>query len=118
MEIWKTKIKNFLSVVLVVPVLLFAKAVCAAPIIDVPTGGVLPDLEPEGVFNALISKGLLILGGVATIMIIYGGYLILFGGENKDNYEKGKKVVMYTVIGIIVIALAATVVRFALEVIQ
>ena len=122
--------KVLLTTVLAVPVLLVAKAVCAFDVItgleepivtggtDIPTGGgVLPVLEPVDVFNSLIVKGLLLLGGIATIMIVYGGYLILFGGENEDNYKKGKKIVTYAVVGIIVIALAASIVKFALEVI-
>ena len=122
--------KVLLTTVLAVPILLVAKVVCAFDVItgledpvftggtDIPTGGgVLPVLEPVDVFNSLIVKGLLLLGGIATIMIIYGGYLILFGGENEDNYKKGKKIVTYAVVGIIVIALAASIVKFALEVI-
>jgi len=113
----KTKIKVFVSTVLAVPTLLVAKAVCAVPIIDVPDGGVLPVVEPAGVFDALIVKGLLVLGGVATLIIIYGGYVILTHGDKETEVKKGKAIITYAVVGIIVIALAASIVKFALEII-
>ncbi len=119
MKVWKIKTKVFLSTVLTVPTLLFAKAVCAtSAIVDAPTGGVLPVLEPEKVFEGLIFNSILILGGVATLVIIYGGYWILTHGDNNTEIEKGKKIITYAVVGIIVIALAATIVKFALEVIK
>jgi len=113
------RLKNLSSVVLAVPVLLCAKAVCAAPmIVDVPDGGVLPDVSPEGVFNALIFNAVLVLGGIATLMVIYGGYIILMHGDNETEVKKGKTIITYAVVGIIVIALAASIVKFALEVIN
>jgi len=130
MEIWKTKIKVILSTILAIPVLLCAKAVCAFDIItgindpivaggmDVPTGGVLPVVGPADVFNALIIKAVLILGGIATLMVIYGGYWILTHGDNETEVKKGKTIITYAVVGIIVIALAASIVKFALEVIN
>ena len=72
--------------------------------------------DPSEVVKGLISKSLLILGGIATLMIVYGGFLLLFGGQNEDNIKKGRKIITYAIIGVIVIALAATIVRFALEI--
>ncbi|TRZ77456.1 hypothetical protein D4R87_02730 [bacterium] len=127
---WKTKIKVILSTVLAVPMLMFTKAVCASDVItgiddpivsggvDVPTGGVLPVVGPADVFNALIIKGILVLGGIATLMVIYGGYIILMHGDNETEVKKGKTIITYAVVGIIVIALAASIVKFALDVIN
>lgn len=43
---------------------------------------------------------------VAPLMIIYGGFLFVTGGGNPDQITKGRKVLMWTVVGLIVIILS------------
>ncbi len=46
------------------------------------------------------------LGFVAVIMVIYGGVLYVTSAGNEENATKGKTVIMYAVIGIIIIAIS------------
>jgi len=49
---------------------------------------------------------LLFLGLLATIMVIYGGFLYVTAGGDDAGAEKGKKILMYAAIGIIVILIS------------
>jgi len=109
------KIKGILTAISAFCMLVVAKTSLA--IESTVGGGGLTATDTEVVVNSLINKALLILGGVATLVVIYGGFLVLFGGQDEANIKKGKTMITYAVIGIIVIALAATIVKFALGVI-
>jgi len=109
------KIKTFLTAVSAFCMLAVAKTSLA---IDSTVGaGGLTEHSTTEVVNSLIKNALLILGGIATLVIIYGGFLVLFGGQDEANIKKGKTMITYAVVGIIVIALAAAIVSFALGVI-
>lgn len=56
----------------------------------------------KDVLNLLLT----IAAGVAIIMIIYGAFMYLTAYGNEEQAEKGKKTILWTVIGIIVIILA------------
>ncbi|HXF44109.1 MAG TPA: pilin [Candidatus Paceibacterota bacterium] len=43
---------------------------------------------------------------LASLMIIFGAYQMLFAGGSPEKFETGKKTILYTVIGFIIIALA------------
>jgi glucose uptake protein GlcU len=45
--------------------------------------------------------GLGIIGGVAVLYIIYGGYIILSSQGNPQNLNKGKSYIMYAIIGLL-----------------
>ena len=59
----------------------------------------------EGVQN-VISSFLGLVALIAVIMAIYGGFLILTGGANEENVAKGRKTLLYAIVGIIVIFLS------------
>lgn len=50
---------------------------------------------------------------VAAIMLVYGAYLYVTAGANEDHAKKGKTVVVYAIIGIIVGALVYAIVNVA-----
>ncbi len=43
------------------------------------------------------------LGLIAVVMIIYGGFLYISAAGKEDKVEQGKKIIMYSVIGILII---------------
>ncbi|TRZ77457.1 hypothetical protein D4R87_02735 [bacterium] len=69
----------------------------------------------ESVFTTIIKQALLVLGGIATLMIIYGGFLIIFSEGDEAKQKTGKKLITYAVVGVIVIALAASIVSVAMN---
>ncbi len=59
----------------------------------------------------IINYILFFLGLVATIMIIYGGFLYVTSGGDDAGAEKGKKILMYAAIGLIVVLISYAVVN-------
>lgn len=55
------------------------------------------------------------LGIVAVIMVIYGGILYVTAAGNQENIDKGKKIIMYAVVGIVIILLAFALVNTLLS---
>lgn len=55
------------------------------------------------------------LGIVAVIMVIYGGVLYVTAAGNQESIDKGKKIIMYAVIGIVIILLAFALVNTLLS---
>lgn len=51
-----------------------------------------------------------IAAGLAIIMIIWGAYQYLTAYGNEERAEQGKKIILWTVIGIVVIILASLIV--------
>ena len=72
--------------------------------------GRLAEAAPGGSFRDLLLTFLNFflgfLGLVAVIMIIYGGVLYVTAAGNQENIDKGKKIIMYAVVGIVIILLA------------
>lgn len=53
-------------------------------------------------------------GGLALLMFVYGGFLMLSSGGNQDKVAKGKSVLTAAVIGIFIILLAGYLIRYGL----
>ena len=54
------------------------------------------------------------LGLLAVIMIIYGGILYVSAAGNQDSIDKGKKIIMYAIIGLVIILLSFAIVNTVL----
>ncbi len=52
---------------------------------------------------------------IAVIYGIYGGFLILTAAGDEERVKKGKTTLIHAVLGIIVIFLASTVIRFVID---
>ncbi|MBI5467400.1 MAG: hypothetical protein HY975_04290 [Candidatus Kerfeldbacteria bacterium] len=51
---------------------------------------------------------------IATLMFVWGGYMMLTSGGNADQVKKAKETLAWASIGIIVILLSWTIIRFVL----
>lgn len=47
---------------------------------------------------------------IASLVIIYAGFLMLTSGGNAEQFEKGKKTIAYAVAGLVVLAISRAVV--------
>jgi len=56
----------------------------------------------QGILKFLVAAG----APVATLMVIIGAYQMLFAGGSPEKFETGKKTILYTVIGYIILLLA------------
>lgn len=55
------------------------------------------------------------LGLLAVLMVIYGGFLYMTAGGDDSKVENGKKIIMYSVVGIIIILIAFALVNTVLS---
>jgi len=62
--------------------------------------GCIPN-DPVGFVAKFYGIGLGLIGGVAVLFIIYGGYVILSSQGNPQNLNRGKSYIMYAIIGLL-----------------
>jgi len=85
--------------------LLWATPVAAVTLVD-PLGGA----SIPGIIGRVISAALGLSGSAALLMFVYGGFLWLTSGGNKERVDKGKKTLIWAIIGIVVIFAAYVIV--------
>lgn len=57
----------------------------------------------------------IIVGAVAVIMIIYGGFRYITSGGDSGNVGNAKNTLIYAIVGLIIVALAQIIVQFVLS---
>jgi len=50
-----------------------------------------------------------LIAGLAVLFIVYGGFLYITSGGNKERIETAKKTLTYSVLGLILVALAGVI---------
>jgi hypothetical protein len=65
--------------------------------------------------RTIVNYFLFFLGIVATVMVIYGGFLYITSGGDESGAEKGKKILIYAAIGIIIILISFALVNTLLQ---
>lgn len=89
---------------------LFSAEPAAAQLIDVTDnpanigGATANEGSFRNILRTIINFILYFLGLIATIMVIYGGFLYITSGG--EDTEKAKKVLMYAAIGIVVVLIS------------
>ena len=69
--------------------------------VTLPSGDIATDFIPF-----FVNTGLSIAGTLAFIAFLYAGYLLIFMNDNDENVEKAKKILTYTAVGIVVMAIS------------
>lgn len=62
--------------------------------------GCIPN-DPAGFVSSFYSMGLGIIGAVAILFIIYGGYLLMTSGGNASQISKGRSYIIYAMSGLL-----------------
>lgn len=65
----------------------------------------------SSVIVTVINYGLMIAGVVAMLFIIVGGFFYLTSAGSEEQAEKGKKILINSILGLVVIIMAAAIVR-------
>ena len=86
---------------------------------DVSTGGVQKLQDPNNldlwnVLNTIINVALYIIGFVAVVMLILGGFQYTTSAGDASKVTKAKNTILYGIIGLIVAILAYAIVNFVL----
>jgi hypothetical protein len=69
----------------------------------------------NGLIADVINIFSLVVGVVAVIMIIVGGFRYITSGGNDSNVSGAKNTILYAIIGLVIVALAQFIVRFVLS---
>lgn len=82
-----------------------------------------PDAASQGDATERVNKAIrlvinifsFIVGVIAVIMIIVGGFKYITSGGESSNVGSAKNTILYAIIGLVVVALAQVVVKFVLQ---
>jgi|SRR3989338_3105474 len=69
----------------------------------------------QGTLNKIINVISIIVGVVAVIMIIFGGFKYITSGGTAEKVTGAKNTILYGLIGLIIVALAQLIVKFVLN---
>lgn len=76
-----------------------------------PSGGISGSKSLEDLMIRVIRLLLYLVGSIAVIFCMWGGYVYVTAGGNEENAEKGKKTLINAIIGICVVVLAFVIVN-------
>jgi hypothetical protein len=65
-----------------------------------------------GFVSYLLSWGMGIAGGIAFIMIVYSGYLIISSGGNPQKLQAGKELLTAAISGLLLLVFGAFILEF------
>lgn len=68
--------------------------------------------------NQAVNLFSFIVGAIAVIMIIYGGFRYITSGGDSGSVGTAKNTLIYAIVGLIIVALAQIIVRFVLSTTQ
>jgi amino acid transporter len=80
--------------------------------LDNPLSGI---ESPQALVGQVINSIFGIVGSLALVMFIYGGFLWLTSAGSAEQVKKGKDIFIWAVIGLVVIFSAYSLVRFVIQ---
>jgi hypothetical protein len=83
----------------------------AARGIDMPT----TLIGDGGIFTTFVNLLLFLVGAIAVVMIIYGGFRYVISGGDSGAVTTAKNTILYAIIGLVVAALAYAIIDFVLN---
>ena len=107
----KHKITKFTAPALAWALALPAMAQTVAPTITPETTFTKDDLVDT--LETIANWALGLIAIIAVILIIWGGFLYITASGNQEQLDKGKSVVIYGLIGVLIAILAFAIVSFA-----
>src|SRR5262245_39277951 len=82
---------------------------CTTPDLGTGTGKI------QGIVTTIVNIFSVIVGIVAVIMIIWGGFKYITSGGDSGNITSAKNTIIYAIIGLVIVALAQFIVQFVLD---
>jgi len=59
--------------------------------------------DPTALVNTIFRFALGIAGGVAFLLIVYGGFKLAFSGGNPENIQSGREVITSAIVGLLIV---------------
>ena len=112
----------FSFLILVVPIVLAAAQTNPEPSIPPTNTGTVSLTNPLGTDNPsiptllgkIINNVLGVIGSLALVMFIYGGATWMLSAGNQEQVTKGKNILIWAALGLVIIFTAYALVRFVL----
>jgi hypothetical protein len=79
------------------------------------TAGTSGSTDLSGIASKIVNIFSIIVGIVAVLMIIYGGFKYITSGGDSGNVSGAKNTLIYAIIGLIIVALAQIIVHFVIN---
>jgi len=79
-----------------------------------PLGTDAASKSPQVLLGRVINSVLGIIGSLALVMFIYGGATWMLSGGNQEKVTKGKQILIWATLGLVIIFTAYALVRFVL----
>jgi len=102
----KKIIYTIATVILLFPVFVFAANGCPEGVEEDSiclTNPIQSTHDLREIFGLVINRGMGIVGSVALLVFIYGGFMWLVSAGNQDRIKKGTQAMMWAIIGIFII---------------
>lgn len=81
--------------------------------------GITDENQVEDKFTEFIARFIkfvsVLIGAVAVLMIIFGGFRYITSGGDSNNVNAAKNTILYAIVGLVIVALAQVIVRFVLN---
>lgn len=72
----------------------------------------------EVLIGQLINTAMGVIGSLALLMFVYGGFTWMLSAGNSEKVKKGKDIVVWSALGLSLVFMSYALVRFVLETIQ
>ena len=59
--------------------------------------------DPAGLVNKILEIGLGVAGGVAFLMLVYGGFRLVFSQGNPDAIQGAREVITSAIVGLLIV---------------
>lgn len=73
------------------------------------------DTDIESVIRTALNVFSVIVGAIAVVMIIVGGFRYVASGGRQESVSGAKNTILYALIGLVIVALAQIIVQFVLK---
>lgn len=67
------------------------------------------------IFTTVVNTMLFLIGAIAVIMLIYGGFRYVISGGNASSVTAAKNTILYAIVGVIVALLSYAIIDFVLN---
>lgn len=71
--------------------------------------------NPNDLIKRVIEGVLGVVGAFALLMFVYGGFMWMLSGGNEQMIEKGKNTLMWAALGLVIIFMSYTLVKFIID---
>ncbi len=82
---------------------------------EVNKAGITTDATLTQMILYWVKIAIMLMGTMAFVAFVYAGILYVTSFTNEENAEKGKKIMIYAIVGIIIVLFSYTIVNFFLS---